>query len=199
MAVSDAPMLCPRHAVACARQREADPRCPANRQIAMADRFKDFVDVLKAFDECEVDYVLIGGVAVILHGLERLTRDIDIVVRMIPENIDRLRKALHRVFNDVCVEEITLDDLNKYAVVRYGTPTGFCIDIMARLGEVATYDSLQYDTIAYQGARIRIATIEALYELKKDTIRDKDRADAMFLKQLMEARRSEGGAGMWPR
>jgi hypothetical protein len=64
----------------------------------MVDQFKEFIEVFKALGRQKVDYVLIGGVAVILHGMERLTRDIDIIVKMSPENIENLRKALHTVF-----------------------------------------------------------------------------------------------------
>ena len=47
----------------------------------MADQFSDFIAVLEALDKHEVDYILIGDVAIILHGMERLTRDIDIFVK----------------------------------------------------------------------------------------------------------------------
>ena len=43
----------------------------------MANQFQDFLRVLKAFNAFELEYVLIGGVALILHGMERLTRDMD--------------------------------------------------------------------------------------------------------------------------
>jgi len=156
----------------------------------MADQFTDFIQVLDAFDKHGVDYILIGGVAVVLHGMDRLTRDIDIFVKIVPENIDQLRKALHTVFDDTSIEEITLSELNQYSVIRYGTPSGFYIDIMARLGEVATFDDLEYEIINYEGTQIKIATPETLYKLKKDTIRDKDKMDAIFLKALIQARES---------
>ena len=156
----------------------------------MADQFTDFIQVLDAFDKHGVDYILIGGVAVVLHGMDRLTRDIDIFVKIVPENIDQLRKALHTVFDDTSIEEITLSELNQYSVIRYGTPGGFYIDIMARLGEVATFDDLEYEIINYEGTQIKIATPETLYKLKKDTIRDKDKMDAIFLKALIQARES---------
>ncbi|MBI1930715.1 nucleotidyl transferase AbiEii/AbiGii toxin family protein [Candidatus Poribacteria bacterium] len=156
----------------------------------MADQFTDFIQVLDAFNKHGVDYILIGGVAVVLHGMERLTRDIDIFVKIVPENIDQLRKALHAVFDDTSIEEITLSELNQYSVIRYGTPSGFYIDIMARLGEVATFDDLEYEIINYEGTQIKIATPETLYQLKKDTIRDKDKMDAIFLKALIQARES---------
>ena len=98
----------------------------------MVDQFAEFIKVFKAFDEHKVEYILIGGVAVILHGLERLTRDIDIFVKVIPKNIEKLRKALYCVYEDLSIKEITLEDLQNYPVIRYGTPDGFYIDVMAK-------------------------------------------------------------------
>jgi hypothetical protein len=83
-----------------------------------------------------------------------------------------------------------LNDLNDYPVIRYGTPSGFYIDIMSRLGEVATYENLEFEIIEYQGIRIKVATPETLYKLKKDTIRDKDKIDAEFLKELIKTRKA---------
>ena len=155
----------------------------------MADQFKAFIQVLEALNTYKVDYILIGGVAVILHGRERLTRAIDIFVKMVPENIERLRKALYSVFDDPSIEEITLEELQKYPVIRYGTPHGFYIDIMARLGEVATYKNLEYEIIDYQGIPIKTGTPETLFFLKKDTVRYEDKADAMFLQELIKTRK----------
>jgi hypothetical protein len=155
----------------------------------MADQFRDFMQVLEAFWKQEVDYILIGGVAVIFYGLQRLTRDIDIFIKMDIKNIEQLRKALYMVYEDSSIEEITFNELNNYPVIRYGTPNGFYIDIISRLGEVATYEELKYEVIDCQGIKIRVATPETLYKLKKDTVRHKDRGDAIFLKELIEERK----------
>jgi len=163
----------------------------------MVNQFREFIQVLKALDEQKVEYILIGGVAVMLHGMERLTRDIDLFVRMAPENIEKLRKALHSVFEDASIEEITLDELRHYPVIRYGTPDGFYIDIMTRIGEAFAYEDLKYEMIAYRGTKIKIGTPETLYKLKKDTVRLKDKADALFLKELIkEKTKGNSDAGL---
>ena len=41
------------------------------------------------------------------------------------------------------VEEIGLSDLKNYSVVCYGTPDGFYIDLIARLGEVRIIETLR--------------------------------------------------------
>ncbi len=151
-------------------------------------QFNEYMRVLKAFEKQNVDYILVGGFAVILFGMQRLTRDIDIFIKMAPENIEKLRKALHALFEDPSIEEITLSDLEQYPVIRYGTPNGFCIDVLARLGEVATFDDLEYEAVEIQGTQIKVATPEALYRLKKDTVRPEDKIDAMFLEEIIKRR-----------
>ena len=39
----------------------------------MNDQFEQFISVLDALGKHKVEYILVGGVAVILHGIERLT------------------------------------------------------------------------------------------------------------------------------
>jgi hypothetical protein len=149
------------------------------------DQLDEFLTVISALNAHDVKYILVGGVALIFHGMERLTLDVDIFIQPSSENIVRLRQALHSVFEDPSIEEITVQELQAYPVIRYGTPNDFYIDIMTRLGEAATYDDLEYEIIEHQGISIRIATPETLYDLKKDTVRQKDRLDAAFLQQFL--------------
>jgi hypothetical protein len=157
----------------------------------MNNRLKNFLRVLESLDREKVQYILVGGVAVILHGIERLTQDIDMFVKMDDKNIQRLKKALLSIFDDESIEEITLEELKEFAVIRYGTPDDFYIDIMARIGEVAVYEDLEYETIYYEGIKIRIATPETLYNLKKDSLRYKDKFDAAYLKDFIDFRLKE--------
>jgi hypothetical protein len=157
----------------------------------VANQFKNFLLVLKAFDKHNVDYVLIGGVAVILHGLERLTRDIDLFIKMTPKNIENVRNALSSVFRDTSIEDITLKELQDYPVIRYGTPNGFYIDIITQLGEAISFEDLEFEIIEYHGVKIRIAKPEILYNLKKDTLRDKDKMDVQFLKEIITDKKSD--------
>ncbi len=86
--------------------------------------------------------MLIGGVAVILHGMRRLTQDVDVFVSLAPENIAKLRDALRSLYED-------------------------------------------------EGIKIKLATPEMLFELKRDTLRDKDKIDAAFLAELIKERQAE--------
>ena len=156
----------------------------------MADQFAEFIKVFKAFDEHKVEYILIGGVAVILHGYGRLTGDIDLFLKNKKENINKLKKALNSIFDDPSIEEITLNELHKYPVIRYGTPNGFYIDIITQIGNTFSYEDLEYEIFEYQGIKIKVGTPETLYKLKKDTFRPKDKSDAIFLKELIKEKRN---------
>lgn len=45
----------------------------------------DFLGIFAAMQRTKVRYVLVGGLAVLLHGIDRLTAAIDLVVDLAPE------------------------------------------------------------------------------------------------------------------
>jgi predicted nucleotidyltransferase len=146
-------------------------------------RFEDVMAVLTALHEENVEYVLVGGVAIGLHGFERATSDIDLFVRTSPDNIERLRRALRRVFDDPSIDEITSDDLaGEYPTIRYGPPEAdFMIDILGRLGTEIEFDDLDYELLALGGTTVRLATPRTLFRMKRGTV-PIDRIDAEVLK-----------------
>jgi len=54
----------------------------------------DFVDLLLAFEEHEVDYVVVGAHAVAAAGVVRATKDLDVFVRPSASNAVRIMRAL---------------------------------------------------------------------------------------------------------
>ena len=52
--------------------------------------------------------------------------------------------------------------------------------------EQVQYILVEYKTIHYEGIKIKIATPETLYNLKKDSLRYKDKFDAAYLKDFIE-------------
>lgn len=54
----------------------------------------DFQDFLKLLNAHGVDYLVIGGYAVIYHGYPRATQDLDIWIAVQPENAKRIVKVL---------------------------------------------------------------------------------------------------------
>ena len=140
-------------------------------------------EILASLDAERVEYVLVGGQAVNLHGILRFTDDVDLFVSPTPENIERLQRALRRVWADPSIDDIRSEDLTgEYAVVRYGTPDEFYIDLVARLGEAFTFADVEAMWVERGGVRVHLATPRMLYRMKKDTVRPLDRADAADLK-----------------
>ncbi len=150
------------------------------------NQYNEFIQILKALDEKDVEYILVGGFAVFLHGIRRFTQDLDLFLRLIPENVDNLREALKLVFDDPSIDEITFHELKAYPVIRYGTPNNFFIDILVRLGETFTYEDLNYEIFDYNNVRIKIATPETLVHMKRDTIRPQDKKDAYLLNEIIK-------------
>ena len=56
----------------------------------------DFVDLLRAFSEAEVRFLVVGAYALAIHGHPRATGDLDVWVEPTPENADRVYRALQR-------------------------------------------------------------------------------------------------------
>ena len=54
----------------------------------------DFEAIIKVLDVQEVSYIVVGGMAAIIHGSSRLTLDFDIVYDRSKENLGKLVKAL---------------------------------------------------------------------------------------------------------
>jgi Nucleotidyl transferase AbiEii toxin, Type IV TA system len=149
----------------------------------LMNAFERLKQIIQALNEENVDYVLFGGQAVNLHGILRFTEDIDLFVSPTPENVHRLRQALRRIWQDPAIEEILVEDLaGEYAVVRYGTPDGFYIDLVSRLGEAFRFEDIESQALTMGDTRIKIATPRMLYRMKSQTIRPIDRADALDLR-----------------
>lgn len=54
----------------------------------------DFGALIAALADAGVEFILVNGVAATVHGSARLTRDVDVVYRRTPDNIERLVDAL---------------------------------------------------------------------------------------------------------
>ena len=53
-----------------------------------------YFDILTALAQAQVRYLIVGGLAVNLHGVPRVTQDIDIIISVEPDNVQKLCQAL---------------------------------------------------------------------------------------------------------
>ena len=139
------------------------------------------LNIIESFNKHEVDYVIIGGYAVILHGFLRATEDIDVMLQMTKENITRFQNALYDVYAEKEIEELSFDELGKYPVIRYGTPDNFYIDIISGLGTAFSFEDIDIEKKVVDNVEVKFASVKSLIEMKKDTYREKDKIDLLFL------------------
>ncbi len=57
-------------------------------------RLKSFEAIAAALDGAGVRYLVAGGLAVAAHGYLRFTKDVDLVVELLPDNVERVFAAL---------------------------------------------------------------------------------------------------------
>lgn len=136
-------------------------------------------DVFKSFQQREVKYVVIGGVASVLYGVPRVTFDLDILIEATPENAERLLAALTDVGfgtaaltnpEDVVVHEITVFNDRVRIDVQTCTPGVSFQDAWRRR-----------QTVTYQGQDFFIVSKEDLIASKRAAGRDVDLSDVRLL------------------
>lgn len=148
---------------------------------------EDWLRLAAALRREQVDYVLIGALALGYQGLVRATQDIDLFVRPDPDNVEALKRALRDTYDDPDVGELRAEDLKEYNVVRYGPrDREYVIDLIGRLGEAFSFKDVVAEDLEVEGVLVRVATPQTLYRMKRDTVRPQDRMDAMALRELFD-------------
>ena len=147
--------------------------------------FGRILEFINALHREGVEYAVFGAVALGFHGIVRATEDLDLFVRPTPENVASLKRALKSIWDDPAIEEISATDLaGEYPALRYGPPEGrLFIDIVARLGTSFAWEDLELITIDADGQPVIVVSAMTLYQMKRNTVREKDKLDAAALKR----------------
>jgi len=145
----------------------------------------DLQALLEALSEFEVDFVVIGGVAVGAHGYVRGTEDLDLVPDPDPENLARLTEALEKLdstlptvgdrpFNPETDAGVIRRGGNVTAMTRFGG-----LDIVQRARGVPSFTQLNEDAVDSDllGVPVRVCSLSRLREMKEAQNREQDRAD----------------------
>lgn len=140
----------------------------------------------------EVEFILIGGFAAVVHGSASLTQDVDVCFPFTPQNIQRLLKALEGTNPRVragkgwlpLTEVQRLSEYNNLYVV---TDLGM-LDLLGEVAGLGTFPGLidQSELIDLFGKKCRILTIDALIAAKESMDRPKDRQVAFELRAIRE-------------
>ena len=129
--------------------------------------------MLRAFEQLGLECVLIGAAAISIHGAVRATESLDLFIRATAENVERLKRAFGKVYDDdPRIDEISATDLlGDYPAVRYYPPTGgLYFDVMIRLGQAESFENVESMVKEVDGIHVTLATPQALFELKRDAV-----------------------------
>jgi predicted nucleotidyltransferase len=146
-----------------------------------------FEKLLVRLADAAVEFIVVGGVAVTLHGYTRLTEDVDILIHRTPGNITRLLTSL-AAYGEGFARELCADDFtDEEGAIRIVEETEQSqIDIFTRLSGLHFDDVLaDAPTFDVSGRTIRYASKATLLRLKEASSREKDRVDAAALRKLM--------------
>ncbi|MCE7869919.1 hypothetical protein DYH09_06015 [bacterium CPR1] len=143
---------------------------------------------LTALEGTEAQYALCGGIAMILSGRDRSTRDLDVLVTVDSAQLDRLKEEL-RAQGFAHHDRADRHQLDDVLLLRFWLPIG-TTGLSASLDVQLAQSGFSRQVVANArkeslvGHEIALATPEDLILLKLCAYRPVDRADAIELAQL---------------
>jgi hypothetical protein len=145
---------------------------------------EDFRDLLVAFHDAGAEFVVVGGYAVAFHGHPRATKDLDVLVRAVPDNAARVYRALAAFGAPLSTFEVSETDFATYdGVLQVGLPPRR-IDILNRATGITFAEAVADGaTFEIDGRAIPIIGRDALLKNKRATGREQDIADVKALEK----------------
>jgi hypothetical protein len=154
-------------------------------------------ELLQSLADAHVDCVLVGGLAVQLHGFLRATVDIDLVLAMNDANLDRFIEVA-KEYGLQPVIPVPIDALKNAQQIeawhrekgmlafalREPQAGGSVIDVLVRPD--VSFDKLRSNAVAGNlfGRQIMIASIDDLIAMKRIANRPKDQLDVAALEKI---------------
>jgi predicted nucleotidyltransferase len=155
------------------------------------------LDLLKRLNDHHVKYVLVGGMACVIHGSQIVTQDVDICAPLNTDNLSRLLAALagsHPLFR-MAPDRRPLPDepkklegyKNLYLITDFGQ-----LDVLSEITGVGAYPQVEQHTIRVdlEGTPCRVLNLDALITAKKSMKSPKDRQAVIELEAIRERLRN---------
>lgn len=136
----------------------------------------DFVDLLRAFSDADVRFLIVGAYALAHHGRPRATGDLDVWVEATPENAERVLRALAAF--GAPLQDVSMSDFAQPGVVyQIGVPPGR-IDILTELSGLQFAEAWPTrEAGTFGGVAVDFIGREAFLRNKRATGRMKDLGD----------------------
>lgn len=144
----------------------------------------DFIEFLELLDKHKVEYLLVGGYAVVLHGYNRSTGDMDIWVNKSEENYNKLQK----VYSDFIApmfskEDFLSEDFNVWSMGKEPVKIEIITDIIGLVFQISIQNCKWYEL---NDIKVPFIDLEDLIKTKKESGRPKDIADIEQLKKMKD-------------
>lgn len=170
--------------------------------LPFGDVLLDIERVLRTLVRHGVRFVLVGGVASLLHGSPLPTEDVDVTPERSADNLAALAAALRDLGAQWCVEGLDAGfppvrpiagaDLEGKLSAALVTPAGF-VDVVLVHSDGARFEQLVADAVVYElyGLAVPVASLDAIIASKQAAARPKDARALPFLDELRRRRASQ--------
>jgi hypothetical protein len=161
--------------------------------------------VFRALRSADVEYLVVGGVAVVLHGHLRVTGDLDLVIHLTEENSRRTIQALTGLgyqpripvpaaaFSDERTRASWIEEKNMLVFTLWSpSGDGLQIDIFAKEPFDFASAYARAEMVEIEDAVIAVASIIDLIAMKRIAGRAKDVDDIAALERIAAMRRTDG-------
>lgn len=162
-----------------------------------------YEDIFRKLDEENVEYVVVGGVALVLHGVVRLTADLDLFLEMGEANlkkfVDTVAALGYKPKMPVKAEDLTKPEKRRQWKEEKGMQvfSFYHPDRPMDLIDVFVDEPMPYEEVKRQkkvlearGIHIPVLSVQHLKRLKRISGRPQDLADIEALEE-MESEQSE--------
>lgn len=157
----------------------------------------DFNRLLQKLVDADIDFVIVGGFAAVLHGSAKVTRDLDVCAVLTSANVEKLRSALldanpmHRIssprqpFRSVPAPGESARNL--YLQTDVGA-----LDVLSEISGVGEFDRVASTAIEVEvfGHRVRVLSLDDLIAAKEHLGRNRDKLDLAELYAIRAKQRS---------
>jgi hypothetical protein len=165
------------------------------KEKAVADRPFEPGPILRAFSDYKVEYVVIGGLAMMARASAHLTVDLDVCYRRTVDNIKALVEALSPLHPYMRGAPPGLpfqfDVPTVQAGLNFTLVSDFCdIDLLGEVAGIGAYDQALAASTQEElfGLVVNVLTLDGLIAAKKAAGRRKDQAHLLELEELKKLR-----------